>query len=228
MTLAVIPARGGSKGVPRKNVRILGGLPLLVHTLRAARAATRLDRILVSTEDEEIAGVARSEGAEVLSRPLSLAGDQVQNTDVIRHALEQAGQGFDRVVLLQPTSPLRTAQDIDACVQLLDQSDTASAMTVTTVEHHPAKVVRLDAQGEAVPFTSWSDMEARRQELPTLYRQNGAVYALRTSDFLRENRFILAPCRVYVMSSEASVDIDNELDFLIAEQLLRSRGSLTG
>jgi CMP-N-acetylneuraminic acid synthetase len=207
---------------------MLGGLPLIVHTLRAARAASRLDRILVSTEDEEIARIARDEGVEVLVRPQLLAADHVQNTDVVRHALEQSGAAFGRVVLLQPTSPLRTAHDIDACVELLDQPGTASAMTVTPVEQHPAKVLRLDATGLATPYTNWPDMEARRQDLPVLYRQNGAVYALAVHDFLRENRFLLAPCRVHVMAAEASADIDNELDFQIAEQLLRARRPFTG
>src|SRR5687768_13201318 len=97
-TLAVVPARGGSKGVPRKNLRLLGGVPLIVHTLRAAQAARRLDRVVVSTEDGEIADVARREGVQVIQRPLALAADDVQNTDVVRHALEQSGGRFARVV----------------------------------------------------------------------------------------------------------------------------------
>ena len=222
-TLAVVPARGGSKGVPRKNLRLLGGLPLIVHTLRAARAARRLDRVVVSTEDDEIAEVARAEGIEVIRRPLALATDHVQNTDVVRHALQQAGAAFERVVLLQPTSPLRAAADIDACLDLLDMPGTGSAMTVTPVEHHPAKVLALDAAGLATPFTNWREMEARRQDLPALYRQNGAVYALAASDFLREGRFLLTPCRVHVMAQDASVDIDSETDLLVAEQLLAAR-----
>ncbi len=221
-TLAVVPARGGSKGVPRKNLRLLGGLPLIVHSLLAARAARRLDQVVVSTEDDEIAAVARGAGIEVIRRPPALATDHVQNTEVVRHALQEAGS-FERVVLLQPTSPLRAGSDIDACLDLLDTPGTASAMTVTPVEHHPAKVLALDAAGLATPFTNWREMEARRQDLPVLFRQNGAVYALAAGDFLREGRFLLPPCRVHVMAQATSIDIDSETDLLVAEQLLAAR-----
>src|SRR5688572_5488542 len=119
-TLAVVPARGGSKGVLRKNLRLLGGLPLVVHTLRAALAARRLDHVVLSTEDDEIAEVGLGAGVTVIRRPPELATDHVQNTDVVRHALQETGATFERLVLLQPTSPLRAGSDIDACLDLLD------------------------------------------------------------------------------------------------------------
>lgn len=230
--IAVIPARGGSKGVPRKNVRLLGGVPLIVHTIRAALASQLLDTVVVSTEDEEIARVAAEAGALVVDRPAELSTDTVQNTDVVRHALHSAqGAGHRQVVLLQPTSPLRGADAIDACLRLLSDGQggaVRSAMTVTGVEHHPGKALRLDAQGFAQPFTDWRDMEARRQDLPEVFRQNGAVYALGVEDFLREDRFLLPPCRVHAMPAAESVDIDSEFDFFIAEKLLDARGRAAG
>ena len=164
-------------------------------------------------------------GATVVARPAELATDVVQNTDVVRHALNVCAASFNRVVLLQPTSPLRGADAIDACLNLLESGDTRSAMTVTAVEHPPGKTMRLDASGAVEPFTSWFDMEARRQDLPVLYRQNGAVYALRVDDFFAHSRFIVSPCRVHVMPLNQSVDIDTAFDLHMAEQLLKLRGS---
>lgn len=221
--IAVIPARGGSKGLPRKNLRLLGGVPLIVHTIRAAQQARLLSAVVVSTEDDEIACVAREAGAVVVNRPPELATDVVQNTDVVRHALGVCAPSYSQVVLLQPTSPLRGGDAIDACLKLLAHSDTRSAMTVSAVEHHPGKTMRLDASGAVQPFTNWLEMEARRQDLPVLYRQNGAVYALWVSDFLAQNRFIVSPCRAHRMSAEQSVDIDTEIDLQVAEKLLELR-----
>lgn len=220
----IIPARGGSKGVLRKNIRLLGGLPLVAHTIRAALQARLLDVVVVSTEDHEIAEIAAAHGAQVIRRPASLATDTVQNTDVVRHVLEILGSEISHVALLQPTSPLRGADDIDACLSLLLQGAARSVMTVTPVEHHPGKAVLLGDNGEAAPFTSEADMEARRQDLPVVYRQNGAVYALGRSDFLALNRFILFPCKAHVMSPETSIDIDSEFDLLLAERLLEVGG----
>lgn len=225
--LGVIPARGGSKGVPRKNIRLLAGIPLIAHTIRAALQSRFLDAFVVSTEDREIAEVAAAYGAQVIRRPAALATDTVQNTDVVRQALVALGGKFSHVALLQPTSPLRCAGDIDACLALLLEGCARSVMTVTPAEHHPGKAVLLDQAGNIVPFTTEADMEARRQDMPMAYRQNGAVYALARADFLAENRFILSPCKVHVMSQEDSVDIDSEFDLLLVEKLLAARVGVT-
>jgi CMP-N-acetylneuraminic acid synthetase len=221
---AVIPARGGSKGLARKNLRLLGGIALVVHSIRAATGAKSIDRFVVSTEDNEIAALARSEGAQVIARPAELAGDTVQNNDVVRHAIAQAGAGFTYVALLQPTSPLRTSADIDACLRPLLAGAARSVMTVAPAEHHPAKAVRIE-DGLVLPYGPAEGMEARRQDLPPAYRQNGAVYALAIADFLREDRFYLPPCKAIVMSAEASLDIDGEMDLTVAEALLARRGA---
>ena len=218
--LAVIPARGGSKGLVRKNLRSLGGIPLVAHSIQAALQARTVSRVVVSTEDPEIAAVATSFGATVINRPASLATDTVQNNDVVRHAIETMGAPFSHVVLLQPTSPLKTSADIDDCLKALVEGKARSVMTVTDVEYHPGKALFLDASNEVSPFTTAADMEARRQDLPLVYRQNGAVYGLAVADFLRENKFILPPCHATVMPQERSIDIDNEFDLLLAENLL--------
>lgn len=218
--LAVIPARGGSKGLLRKNLRSLGGIPLVAHSIQAALQARSVNQVVVSTEDPEIAAVATSFGATVINRPASLATDTVQNNDVVRHAIEAIGSPFSHVVLLQPTSPLKTSADIDDCLAALVEGRARSVMTVTDVEYHPGKALFLDASNEVHPFTTAADMEARRQDLPLVYRQNGAVYGLAIVDFLHENKFILPPCHATVMPQDRSIDIDNEFDLLLAESLL--------
>lgn len=221
--LAVIPARGGSKGLPRKNLRRLGGLPLVSHSIRAARESRLIDTYVVSTEDEEIAAVAAEHGAAVLRRPAGLATDSVQNNDVLRHALAERAAGHRYVVLLQPTSPFRRGAHIDACLAPLLAGNARSVMTVTPVDHHPGKAVRLE-DGLVVPCTNAFEMEARRQDLPEVFRQNGAVYALAIEDFLREGRLYLQPCRASIMPPEDSIDIDSEIDLQLAELLLQARG----
>lgn len=218
--VGVIPARGGSKGLLRKNIRPLAGMPLIAYTIRAALQSSLLDMVVVSTEDREIAEIAAAYGAKVVQRPNSLATDTVQNTSVVRHAMEELGGDVSHVVLLQPTSPLRLASDIDACLSPLLAGNARSVMTVTPVEHHPGKTLLLTSEGEATPFTCEAHMEARRQELPQVFRQNGAVYALACDDFLISNRFILFPSRAHVMPPERSVDIDSEFDLFLAEKLL--------
>lgn len=218
--LGIIPARGGSKGLLRKNLRPIGGIPLIGHSIQAALQCNAIDQVVVSTEDPEIAAVAASFGVTVIDRPIHLATDTVQNNDVVRHAIEAMGQQFKYVTLLQPTSPLRRASHIDDCLQALLNGQARSVMTVTSVEYHPGKALFLDACSEVRPFTTAWDMEARRQDLPMVYRQNGAVYALAISDFMSENKFILPPCRASIMPQDCSIDIDNEFDLLFAENLL--------
>jgi len=220
---AIIPARGGSKGVKRKNIRETGGKPLLVWTIEAAKAAASLDNFYVSTEDEEIAALARTHGVQVLERPENLASDAAQCHDVVLDALDRLDPAPDIVVLLQPTSPLRTGADIDACVQaLVDRPAAMSATTVCEVDHHPAKCLEI-MDGMMKPYTNWADAEARRQDLPPVYRQNGAVYAVRTHYFREKGRFLLPPVAVHVMDAADSIDIDDETALLVAGAVLKNR-----
>jgi CMP-N-acetylneuraminic acid synthetase len=208
--------------LPLKNLRLLGGVPLIEHSIRAALAATLVDTVVVSTEDPEIAGIAAAAGAEVVIRPAELATDTAQNNSVVRHVIDSRQRADRIIVLLQPTSPLRTAAQIDACIAPVLSGDARSAMTVTAVDHHPGKAVVIE-HGLIEPFTNDADMEARRQAMREVYRQNGAVYAVGVSDFLTHDRFFLRPCKAVVVPAEDSIDIDSELHLSLAELILRRR-----
>lgn len=224
---AIITARGGSKGLPRKNERLLAGKPLLAHAILSALGSDRISRCLVTTEDDRLKSIAREWGAEVIDRPAALAQDGSTSADVVRHALEtlrSAGGMPEAFVLLQPTSPLRTASHVTACVGLLESTGAASVLTVCESEHSPYKDFRLE-DGRLQPLFDASRLDAPRQSLPKTYRQNGAVYALRSADFLEAGRFYLPPAAAHLMSAEESVDVDVELDLLLAEQIFTRRAA---
>jgi CMP-N-acetylneuraminic acid synthetase len=228
-TLALIPARGGSRGVPRKNVRPLLGRPLIAYTIDAARAARTLARVVVSTEDAEIAAVAAACGAEVpFHRPAALAADETPMLPVVQHALRALAARddiYDAVCLLQPSAPLRTAREIDACVALLAASDADAVVSVRAVpnEHNPHWVyfrapngaLRL-AMGDAEPI-------ARRQALPPAFHRDGAVYVTRAAVVLEGGSLYGARCLGHECRSAGRVNIDTMDDWRRAERLLRRR-----
>lgn len=222
--LAVIPARGGSKGVPRKNIRPLAGVPLIAHTIRAAQAAQMVSRILVSTDDEEIAAVAREWGADVpFLRPAALSDDRAAQIDVVIHALQQAEMldsvTYTHVLLLQPTAPLRTAEDIDASLRLLLQSGCDAVVSYTPVESaHPFYMVTLE-DSRPRPILEIPQGLTARQEYPPVYRRNGAIYATRR-DVILAGSFYGEDVRAYIMPPERSVNIDSFFDFELAEFLI--------
>lgn len=222
--VAVIPARRGSQGLPLKNLRLLDGVPLLAHSIRAALAASSVTTVVVSTEDAEIGAIAAAHGATVVRRPAELATHTAQNNGVVRHVLESRGSIDRIVVLLQPTSPLRSAADIDACVSPILSGEARSAMTVTAVDHHPGKAVVI-GHGLVEPFTTDADMEARRQTLQQVFRQNGAVYAIGARDFIAHDRFYLRPCRGVIVPADRSIDIDSEIQLMLAELILQRRST---
>lgn len=221
-TLAVIPARGGSKGIARKNIKPLGGRPLIAWTIEAAARAKHVDRAIVSTEDEEIARVARTCGGDVpFLRPARLAQDDSPGIDPVLHALEEL-PGFDAVVLLQPTSPLRLASDVDACVELAHASNAPAAVSVAACEEHPYWMYHVDAARRLTPVVD-RPLVTRRQDLPPVFTLNGAVYFARTA-FLTQARTFLTPDTVgYVMPRERSLDLDTHLDWDMAELVLGRR-----
>jgi CMP-N,N'-diacetyllegionaminic acid synthase len=226
-SLGVIPARGGSKGIPRKNLTMLGGRPLLAYTADAARAS-RLSRTIVSTDDAEIADAASKLGLEVpFMRPAELASDGALMAPVLQHAArEMAERGFaaDAVVLLQPTSPLRRAQHIDRALDLLETSQADSVVSVVEVPHqfNPISVMTLE-DDRLTPFLDGPQI-FRRQDKPRVYARNGpAVLAVRTS-VLERGSLYGDDCRALVMTPEESIDLDSVLDLQILEQrLARSR-----
>ncbi|WP_033068651.1 cytidylyltransferase domain-containing protein [Thalassospira australica] len=221
-TVAIVPARGGSKGVLRKNLRDLCGKPLVSYSIQAGLDASLVDAVYVSTENEEIAEIAKKSAAGLIPRPQELASDTAQNDAVIANALEwlnATGIYPDNLVLLQPTSPLRTAKHIDECLEAFNIAGAASAMSVCHVYHHPGKCLVINDLG-IQPFTNDYDMEARRQDMDDVYQQNGAVYVVKTEVFRKRRCFYCRPCIPYLMERRVSIDIDNEIDLKIAELTL--------
>lgn len=225
--LAIIPARGGSKGIPDKNIAVVAGQPLIAWTIAAARAATAIDRVVVSTDSPRIAEIAVAKGAEVpFLRPAALAGDHAPGMAVILHALgwlaEHDGRRPDVVMCLQPTSPLRTAQDIDAAAAVLTQPHTDAVVSVTAAEHHPAWMKQIDPSGRLVDFGG-SAAPVRRQDLPPAYALNGAIYMARRPLLEETGDWYGGTTRAYVMPAERSLDIDTPWHLHLADLLLRER-----
>ena len=225
-TVAILTARGGSKGLPRKNVLPLGGKPLIAHTIEAALGCPLVSGVWVSTDDAEIAAAARLAGAGVIDRPAALASATSTSSAAVApaiHALRAQGQDFSHFVLLQPTSPLRTAAHLTECLEQFAAGDFASAISVCESEHHPRKMLTVGDDGRLLPYSDAADLQRRRQDLPPVYRQNGAIYVMGVEDFLtRAEGFYLEPAMAYVMSHRDSVDIDTATDLLAAEALLNT------
>lgn len=219
-TFALIPARGGSKGIPRKNIKIIAGKPLISWTIEAARRSSLLSAVVVSTDDPEIAEVARKEGAQVpFMRPAVLAQDQTPGLDPVLHALEQLPQ-YDSVLLLQPTSPLRTTEDIDGCLNFAAQKNALSVVSVAEAAVHPFWTYRLNADGSMARFID-APPSARRQDLPAAFALNGAMYFAEANWLRRSRSLVTAETLAFKMSLEHSVDLDTQLDWKFAELLLR-------
>ncbi len=219
--LAIITARGGSKGLPRKNVLPLAGRPLIGWSIAAALASDAVRRVVVSTDDPEITEVARAEGAEVpFLRPAELASDTATSVDVLRHALTEC-PGLDYFVLLQPTSPLRLATDIDAAWQRMQATGAASCVSVCETSESPWLMYLQSEEGRLSRLLPEPPKGLRRQDLPSAYRLNGAIYLARRDWFLANGRLIDADTVALVMPPERSVDIDTRADFDLAEGLLR-------
>ena len=217
--LALIPARGGSKGLPGKNVRLLAGLPLISYSVNAAKLSCHPMRIVCSTDDPEIANVAREFGAEApFLRPPHLATDEASTFDVVRHAVDVLGGEFDFVLLLQPTSPLRTAGDIDSAFALLQGAKAVVGMR--EADDHPFLIHRFGADGVISPYVDAAAASLRRQDLPGAYVVNGALYLVEVKALFEQKSFLPTGTRGYVMPPERSVDIDDLADFCEAERIL--------
>ena len=213
--LGVIPARGGSQGVPRKNLRELCGETLVARAVRIAREARTLDRVAVSTDDDEIAEAARAAGAEVVSRPAEIARDDSPTEDALLHALDALGVEPEFVVTLEPTAPLRRAQTIDRCVEL---ATARAAGSVVTVVESRASWGRLDADQRFTLLQPGAPR--RRQEREPVYAESGTVWVTRTAS-LRTSRSVLAdPVYAVVVDEEEALDINSLLDLRIAEAVL--------
>jgi len=221
--IAIIPARGGSKGIPRKNIKLLNDKPLIAYSIEAALKSRRVNRVIVSTEDREIAEISKRYGAEVIDRPKELARDDSPTIDAILHALgllEKSEYIPDVVVLLQPTSPLRNAEDIDNAIELFLSNDCESVVSVCEIERSPYWSFKIE-NGYLKPIFGGNYVKMRRQDLPKAYMPNGAIY-IATPETLRKYKSFYCPKTVpYIMPLERSVDIDNEIDFMLAALIMK-------
>lgn len=221
--LGIIPARGKSKGVPRKNMKRLGGKPLIVWTIEESKKSRYLDRFILSSEDEEIMLFARYLGCDVpFVRPVELAQDDTPGIEPVLHALETLPERYDYVVLLQPTSPLRTKEDIDRCIELCVKQNASSCVSVTESDKSPYWMYVLNEIGKITPLLETEKRYNRRQDLPKVYTVNGAVYIAEVGWLLSNRSFMSNETHGYIMPRERSVDIDTELDFKFAEFLLQN------
>lgn len=225
--LALIPARGGSKGVPRKNLRKLCQKPLIGYSIDVANESKLITDIAVTTDDDEIADVSREFGCNVpFKRPDFLASDTAKTIDVCLHALEfyqKNGIDFDILVLLQPTSPLRNVEDLDGTIEkLIRNSQSKSCITLSPVGAcHPNYLYkRMKNDNVFTPMIEEQEQGERRQEFATFYYRNGAVYAVRVDFLLHSKKLMEEKSLGYIMPEERSVNIDCEYDFLLAEKLM--------
>lgn len=231
MMLAVIPARGGSKGVPGKNIKELAGRPLIAYTIEAALASNIFSNVIVSTDSREIADVALRCGAEVpFLRPDEISGDEVSSDDVILHALtycREHGVPCDTVCKLQPTSPLRNSSHLQEAYCLFQEKKADFLVSVCECEHSPLWTGKLEDDLRMDHFMTEEVRRACRQELPIYYRLNGAIYMGKTEQYMKNKSFFGNNSIAYIMKQEDSIDIDSQIDFKIAEIMLSEAQSRT-
>jgi N-acylneuraminate cytidylyltransferase len=224
--LAIIPARGGSKGIPKKNIRLLAGKPLLEYTIDAAKNSNELHKIVVSTDNPEVGSVAENAGIDVIIRPPELAQDTSPIIDAVSHVMTvlKEREGFlpDVIVLLQPTSPLRTTEDIDGAIRGFLTGVFDSVISVCETDHSPYWCFTIDDQ-KLKPLFNKKLSTARRQDLPNTYRPNGAIFITSPDSLKRNAGFMAKNTGPFIMPADRSIDIDFPLDFSFAEFLIEHR-----
>ena len=227
----LIPARGGSKGLPGKNIRLLAGQPLISHIIRAALAAETLDKVFVSTDSEEIAAIARECGAEVIVHSAELSADTAPSFGVVANAariFSAQEHPPEIIVMMRPTSPLCESQDIDQAVRMLAEHPEAdSVVSVMKADSHPYRAYAIDSKGELAHFDERSperDFPLQRQAFGDVYVRNGAIYAARAA-VIESGSLWGRHSLAYIMPKERSVNINDEIDFLFAEALMERRAT---
>ena len=220
--LAIILARGGSKRLPRKNLLDLCGKPLIAWSIEAALKSKYISKVIVSSDDEEILNIAKEYKADFIKRPDELASDTATTFDALKHTLKNVGK-YDYVVLLQPTSPLRTEKHIDESIEFLKEKNADAIISVCEMEHSPLWSNTLNEDLNMSNFLRDEVLNKRSQDLPKYYRLNGAIYICKTEKLL-ENKgfFIKENIYAYKMDKKNSVDIDEEIDFIIAREIKQS------
>ena len=211
--VAVIPARGGSKGIKDKNLQLVGGVSLLARAIKSAQQINDISRVVVSTDSESIVKEAMSYDVEVHRRRNLTSSDSAKTIDVIKDIYCDMQLADEICVLLQPTSPLRQVSDIQACIdEYKKNSFLGSVVSVTLCDHHPYKVLVQNSEGEMAPIRKMSDLEAPRQKLPKALRVNGAVYISSFKELIKNNSFFSHPTSFFEMGENESIDIDNYAD----------------
>ncbi|USK59569.1 cytidylyltransferase domain-containing protein [Peribacillus asahii] len=225
--LAIIPARGGSKGIPRKNIFEVNGLPLIQYTIDEAKKSEFLDRVVVSTDDKEIEEVVRKIGGEVpFLRPSELATDNSKTIDAMLHVingLEEAGENYDYVVLLQPTQPLRKSWHIDEAIKKIVDTNQNSLVSVSEVNDHPILIRTINSGGNLETLLK-RESTLRRQEFPSYYKVNGAIYINRLDENFNQYTSLNDNLVPYIMEKEYDIDIDNPIDLEMFKVLLTREG----
>lgn len=224
--LGIIPARGGSKSIPHKNIKLLADKPLIAHTIETAKKCKMLNRTVVSTDDNEIAEVARKYGGDVpFMRPNELAMDDTPMIPVLQNAVyfveNEENIHVDVIVLLDPTSPLRRVKDVEACISKLLSSNVDSVVTVCEVEHNPYFVMMELASDRLVPLIKNDTEITRRQDAPDVYRLNAAVYAIKRDILMNEGKIITDNTMAVIMPQDLSAHIDHAIDFEFVEFLIK-------
>jgi len=223
--VSIIPARGASKGIPKKNIKELAGKPLIAWTIEQAKKSKYISDVYVSTEDEEIAKIALKYNAEVIKRPDKLALDSTPTEDVVFDIIEymKVNQNYipETIVLLQPTSPFRTRDDIDNAIENFRNSKCESLISVTEYDHSPYWSFKI--KGGFLKSIFGGKKFLRSQELPKLFRPNGAIFIIKTNTFFKYRSFYTKLMTPFIMSYESSIDIDDEFDFLLSEFIIKNK-----
>ena len=218
--LAIIPARGGSKRLPRKNILDLCGKPLISWSIEAALKSKYISKVVVSSDDEEILNISSNFGADIIKRPYELANDTATTFDAIKHTINNL-EKYDYIVLLQPTSPLRNENQIDEAIELLEEKQADAIVSVCEMDHSPLWSNTLPEDGNMRGFLREEILNKRSQDLEKYYRLNGAVYICKTDKLLENKSFFLKDnIFAYIMDRKSSIDIDEEIDFLFAQRVI--------
>ncbi len=226
--LAIIPARGGSKRLPSKNILDLAGKPLITWTIESALDSKYIDRVIVSTNDNEIATISKKYGADVpFMRPNDLATDESTSIDVVLHSMDyfkKVGEQYDYIILLQPTSPLRTSQNIDESIELLQDKECNSVISVCEAEHNPLWCNTIPSDGSLCEFMDKSILNKRSQDLSKMFCINGAIYLCNYQYLKKELSFFSSSkCMAYMMERSNSIDIDYKIDLDFCDFLIQHR-----
>lgn len=228
--LAIIPARSGSKGLKDKNIKKLAGKPLIAHSIECAIQSNCFDKIFVSTDSRHYADIAISYGADAsFLRSAENSGDKADSWSVVREVVgkfRELGEAYDEIMLLQPTSPLREPSDIAEAIAILHDRNGNAVISVTECDHSPLWSNTLPADGCMDQFIRSEVRGVPRQQLPTFYRYNGAIYLLTAKELENREHLFETGCYAYVMDQIKSIDIDTELDFMIAETIMRARDTV--